>query len=126
MILFTTSDDDPDYTTVRFNYDPVAVEVMKSVPVHRGDPVAKQWATESSWVELLAKRFHEKGFSVAVDGELWQPPDMTVLGSPICGLFQALPAHLRRPAYLALSRVLHPDAGGGTELMQELNKAIGK
>ena len=97
MILFTTVDD--ELTTVRFRYDPDAVEIMKSVPVHRWDPVHKQWTTESSWVELLAKRFHDRGYTVAIDGELWAPPDPKALAPPMVALFDALPAHLRGPAY---------------------------
>jgi hypothetical protein len=122
VILFTTGDD--EQSTVRFRYDPVAVEIMKSVPVHRWDPQAKQWTTETSWVQLLAKRFHEKGYQVAVDGELWAPPNLRTLAPPILALFDVLPAHLRAPAFKALAKILHPDAGGDTELMKQLNKAM--
>ena len=80
MILFTTSPDDPDYTTVRFQYDEVALAIIKSVPVHRWDPSHKKWTVETSWVQLLAKRFADKGYSVAIDDELWAPPDMAALG----------------------------------------------
>ena len=122
MILFTTLDD--EHTTVRFPYDERAVQIIKSVPVHRWDPATKTWTTETSWVQLLAKRFHDTGFPVAVDGDLWAPPDMKTLRPPMQALFDALPAHLRKPAYLALSRVLHPDAGGDQELMKQLNNAM--
>jgi hypothetical protein len=122
VILFTTLDD--DYSTVEFLYDPRAVEIMKSVPVHRWDAAHKLWTTESSWVHLLAKRFHDKGFPVAIDEELWTPPDPKKLSAPMLALFDALPAHLRGPAYRALSKVLHPDAGGDTELMKQLNQAV--
>lgn len=122
MILFTTLDD--EQTTVRFRYDPDAVEIMKSVPVHRWDPVRKHWTTESSWVELLAKRFHDRGHQVAIDGQLWAPPNMKTLAPPITALFDALPAHLRSPAYKALSKILHPDAGGDLELMKQLNNVM--
>ena len=71
MILFTTSPDDPDYTTVRFQYDEVALAIIKSVPVHRWDPSHKRWTVETSSVQLLAKRFADKGYSVAIDDELW-------------------------------------------------------
>jgi hypothetical protein len=122
VILITTLDD--DYSTVTFRYDPRAVEIMKSVPVHRWNGQDKEWTTETSWVQLLAKRFHDNGYSVAVDGDLWSPPDIKALSSPILSLFDALPAHLKQPVYRALSKVLHPDVGGDTELMKELNKAI--
>jgi hypothetical protein len=121
VILFTTLDD--DYSTVRFRYDETCIEIIKSVPVHRWDRDRKLWTTETSWVQLLAKRFHDKGFQVAIDNELWKPPDMKALSPPLQALFDVLPAHLRRPAYKALSKVLHPDAGGDTELMKQLNQA---
>jgi hypothetical protein len=124
VILITTLDDES--ASVRFNYDAELVRIMKSVPVHRWDSEQKQWTTESSWVELLAKRFTEKGFSVAIDGELWRPPDPKVLAPPLEAFFKALPVHLRVPAYKALVRVLHPDTGGDNEWMQQLNKAAGK
>jgi hypothetical protein len=124
MILITSLDD--EYSTVRFNYDPEAVEIMKSVPVHRWSREDKRWTTEASWVELLAKRFTEKGYAVAIDGEVWRPPDPKVLAPPLEAFFRALPAHLRGPAYKALVRVLHPDTGGDNEWMKQLNKAAGK
>lgn len=121
MILFTTVD--ADDTTVRFRYDPQAVQIVKSVPVHRWDPQAKEWTVETSWVELLAKRFYDKGYLVSVDGELWAPPDPKLIAPPLLALFDVLPARLRAPAYRALSKVLHPDAGGDVELMKQLNQA---
>lgn len=124
MISFKTIDD--DYTEVKFPSNEEALKVVKSAPVHRWDPDRKVWTVETSWVELLCKRFTEKGFDCSINGKLWSPPDVKVLSSPIGALFQALPDHLRRPVYLALAKTLHPDAGGDKTLMQELNKAMGK
>jgi hypothetical protein len=125
MILFTTLDD--DYSEARFPYNEEALKVIKSAPVHRWDASRKVWTVETSWVQLLAERFRRGGFDVAIDGEIWTgPPKPEVVGSPLAALLEALPANLRRPTYLALCRVLHPDAGGDTKWMQELNKAMGK
>jgi hypothetical protein len=44
-------------------------------------------------------------------------------GEPFVVLFRTLPPSLRQPTYRALARVLHPDAGGDTALMQQLNQA---
>jgi hypothetical protein len=41
-------------------------------------------------------------------------------------MFTELPEHLHRPAYRALSRVLHPDVGGDLESMQALAAAYAK
>jgi hypothetical protein len=111
------------YSTVRFPYDEDAVAIMKSVPVHRWNARVKEWTTETSWVELLAKRFCDRGFDVAIDGELWYPPDPKAFAEPLEAFFAALPPRLRVPAYKALSKVLHPDTGGDTEWMKQLNTA---
>jgi hypothetical protein len=122
VILFTTVSDDE--TEVRFAFDETALAIIKSVPVHRWHPDDKYWATETSWVQLLAKRFVDKGFDVCIDGELWSPPDPKAIGSPLQALLEALPAHLRRPVYLALAKALHPDQGGSNEWMGDLNAAM--
>jgi hypothetical protein len=126
VILFTTSTEDDEYTIVEFRYDPRAVEIMKSVPVHRWSRLDKQWTTETTWVELLCKRFTDAGYLCAVDGELWTPPDPKAFAEPLQALFDALPARLRTPAFRALSKVLHPDTGGDDQWMKQLLKAIGK
>jgi hypothetical protein len=121
MILFTTLPDG-DHSTCRFAYDETCLKIIKSAPVHRWDRDTKTWTTETAWVELLCKRFTDAGFAVAVDGELWTPPDPKTLAAPIQGLFDALPARLRPLVFKALARILHPDAGGDLELMKQLNK----
>jgi hypothetical protein len=120
VILFTTVDD--DYSTCRFAYDEACLKIIKSAPVHRWDRDTKTWTTETAWVELLAKRFTDAGFTVAVDGELWTPPDPKALAPPIQSLFDALPTRLRPLVFKALAKILHPDAGGDLELMKQLNK----
>jgi hypothetical protein len=128
VILITTlpETDAGAYSTVRFPYDEDCVAIMKTIPVHRWNGRAKEWTTETSWVELLAKRFCDRGFDVAIDGELWYLPDPKAFAEPLQALFDALPARLRTPAFRALSKVLHPDTGGDTEWMKQLNKAIDK
>jgi hypothetical protein len=126
VILFLTSAEDDGYATVRFPYDPEAVEIIKSAPVHRWSPRDKQWTTETAWVELLAKRFHDQGYDVAVDGELWAPPDPAALVDPLRALFEALPPRLRPAAFKALSKILHPDTGGDNAWMRQLIEANNK
>ncbi len=115
---------DGEYATVAFAYDPRAVEIIKAVPVHRWDPDAKRWTTETSWVQLLARRYTDQGYTVEIDGDLWRPENpAAVTGPALPALFDQLPDRLRSPVYKALARVLHPDAGGDTALMQQLNQA---
>jgi hypothetical protein len=123
VILIETLDG--DYSTIRFRYDPRAVEIMKSVPVHRWNPADKYWTTETSWVQLLAKKFYDAGYPVQIDSELWEPGS-SVAGTskPIVALFAVLPIRLRVPVFRALTKVLHPDMGGDVELMKQLNQAM--
>ncbi len=84
MISFKTIDD--DYTEVKFPSNEEALKVVKSAPVHRWDPDRKVWTVETSWVELLCKRFTEKGFDCSINGKLWSPPDVKVLSFSYWGV----------------------------------------
>ncbi len=122
MISFNLGDG--DYSILKFPYDEAAIKIVKSVPIHRWSSEAKTWTVETSWLQLLEKRFTDASYTVAIDGELWTPPDMKALSPPMSALFDALPAHLRQPAYQVLSKVLHPDVGGDQELVKQLNTAM--
>ena len=120
MIRITT---DGYHSTVTFPYDAEAVAIIKTIPVHRWDPKTKTWTTETSWVRLLATRLHAQGFDIAIDGVPFTPDPPKPLGLPFDALFAILPERLRLPVFRALSKVLHPDHGGDTALMQQLNRA---
>jgi hypothetical protein len=110
---------------VRFRYDVTAVEIMKSVPTRQWDAAAKEWKTETVWIQLLAKRFNAAGFDVEIDGRLWEPPSpKPAIGDPLTVLFRAIPTRLHKPTYSALAKVFHPDVGGDKVLMQQLNQAM--
>ena len=123
MIIFTTFDRWDDVVSVRFVYDPRAVSIMKTAPFHRWDPDVKCWYTDIDCVDALASTFTRHGYTCVIDGEEWSPVDSKKLTQPLQVLFDALPAHLRAPVYRALSRALHPDAGGDVEWMKQLNVA---
>jgi hypothetical protein len=75
-------------------------------------------------VRLAAKRFDEAGFDTFVDGHPFTPtPSTTAPVDPFVALFGLLPPALRPSVYEALARVLHPDHGGDSALMQQLNRA---
>jgi hypothetical protein len=114
--------------TVRFaRYDAQAVAIIKSTPLHRWDKERKTWTVDMESVPLLAQTFETAGFLVAVDGVPWaerSTPKAETFASPLVALFGVLPSHMRKPTYRALSKVFHPDAGGDTKLMQQLNDAL--
>lgn len=123
MILVTTT---TEAATVRFHYDPKAVEIIKTVPGRRWDPEAKTWTIGVDWVQLLARRFHDAGYPVQIDRKLWTPPAVSTTGPALPAFYQQLPDRLKEPVYKALIKVLHPDAGGDTALAQQLNTARDK
>lgn len=115
--------------SVAFPYDEEGVDIIRSIPGRRWDSTARYWTVPEDEVRLTATRFHAAGFDVLIDGEMFTPrtsasPRRTnPLGDPMLAFFRVLPVALRQPAYRALARVLHPDAGGDTALMQQLNRA---
>jgi len=111
--------------TVRFPYDALLVELLKSrVPSYARtwDKTGKQWTVDADWYQPLAAAMRAVGCTVvgldaprqqAHDGKDWARALFTAVG----------PA--RVPAvHRALSKVLHPDtATGCTVLQRELNDA---
>jgi hypothetical protein len=111
---------------VTFPYDAEAVELVKTIPGRRWDPGHKHWTIDALDVRMAAVMFLRAGYDVAIDGVPYEEVQRSSAPrvSPLVSFFAGLPVRLRQPAYRALSKVLHPDAGGDTVLMQELNRAI--
>lgn len=112
---------------VAFPYDAEAVAIVKSIPGRRWDPERRHWTIDAGDARIAAERFVRAGYAVQLDGRPFEATTQQSTRSPNVGpflaLFTILPKHLRTPVYRALSRVLHPDAGGDTSLMQQLNQA---
>jgi hypothetical protein len=108
---------------VEFPYDDEARLIIRSIPGRTWDPERRCWTIERGDVDLAARRFSDAGFGVTVDGKPWTSPSWprSMNGSAVDAFYAALPATLREAVYKALVRVLHPDAGGDTRLMRELN-----
>jgi hypothetical protein len=119
---------------VTFDYDPAVVDTIKAiVPKHDRsyDPDTHTWTITSPFhADSVAARL--KAFGYTVDGIVpgafnghRQPPrhprretaDWASL------LLDNAPPELRPRIVRALSKVLHPDTGGDTRLMQQLNDA---
>lgn len=101
-----------------------ARELIKQIPGRKWDPALKLWtcpATSESVARIVLGQWPG---GVHWDTTPSKPP--TPLTDWPGAMFAALPSGLRKPAYRALSRVLHPDTGGDTEQMQLLNNAWNK
>ncbi len=113
---------------VRFRYDPALVELLKTaVPSYARswDPSLKQWQIQAGHAERLASALRATGHQViGLDPD---PPPRTTTGTDTARwakiLFRRVGPSRREPVFRALTRVLHPDVGGDTALMRELNDA---
>jgi hypothetical protein len=65
---------------------------------------------------------------VFIDGELFELKQAAVapegIGNILIALFDEVPDDLRVGTFRALARAWHPDVGGDTVLMQQLNLAV--
>jgi hypothetical protein len=116
---------------VRFGYDANLVDLLKTVVPPRSrkwHASTKTWAVGGRYVDRFVAAARLAGHQVIDDGAGRQQKTRTAsAGTPrddwATALFAAVgPAHHER-VFKALVKVLHPDAGGDTELMQTLNRA---
>jgi hypothetical protein len=102
-----------------FEYDPQAQGDLKRFCGARWDPDRKTWTCPQSRAHHAADVLRRHGYVVDVlTGS--EPPRWVDLFD---ALFGRVPAPQRIKLYRALSLVAHPDAGGDTRVMQELNEA---
>lgn len=112
---------DAGEATITCAYDPDVVDTIKRLPApHRSwDRDRRVWLIREGYVSALASWLRADGHDVTVGaGEADPLPENW--GD---ALFEAVGDGLIEPVYRALSRILHPDIGGDTQLMQELNAA---
>ncbi len=118
---------------VTFPFDRDVVESIKRiVPSHSRvyDPDQKAWFVASAYERIIRQLLEDVFITVETDSEYrstFTPPsddraprtEYTVLH-----LLPSAPPELVESAYKCLSRMHHPDAGGTTSTMQELNSAV--
>lgn len=110
-------------------FHPTALEIIKTIPGRVWSPERRFWLIYRNDIPLCAARLYAADLDVTIDGVPYATvfKEVTVGGSAVLdALFGALPAHLRVPVYRALAKVLHPDLGGDTALMQQLTAAMEK
>lgn len=125
-VWITVRDGDP-YAECRSPFE--AREVIKTLPpfARQWDKPRKTWLIDARLAGVLADRLRGAGFTVDVitlPGQAEPPPAARGAGSSWCDLmYAALGVTLGDKVYAAIVRVLHPDAGGDTAAMQQLNVA---
>lgn len=108
-------------------YMPYSVErvaIVKSLPVRSWNKPEKCWQIPEFYIWDLRRKFEAAGDTVRVltrrEPGVRQEKTDTAWAET---LLTRLSPEQADKAYKALSRVLHPDAGGDAELMQQLNRA---
>lgn len=124
---------------VSFRYDPLLVEVVKSLP--RGtrlwDAGRRIWVVDADYVDMLVDAFTDEGCQVRVSrygsasadgagGWGQTTEERAHPAEPFEALFASLPPDLARRAYRALVKVCHPDTGGDTAVCQRLTQAAAR
>ena len=108
---------------LRFAYDPTLVSIVKTVPSYARSwqPTSKVWIIDRPYAVQLAADFARMGHIVTgiETSRQREVPDDDWAKL----LFRRVGSGKTDIVYRALSRVLHPDVGGDTQLMQELNDA---
>ena len=110
---------------VRFSYDPTLVDLLKStVPSYarRWSPPRREWFVEAIYARELADTLHGLGHTV-VGIESVAPRDTFDVSCWAKLLFKRVGPNRSTAVYRVLSKCLHPDVGGDTELQRELNDA---
>ena len=112
--------------TVRFPYDALLVELLKSrVPSYARTwfSAGKYWTVDSAYAAPLAAAFTELGCTV-VGVETRTPATSSACDGWAQHLFRAVGPSRVTAVHRALSKVLHPDVPTGSGVLQrELNDA---
>jgi len=112
-------------------YNPDLVTALKdAIPYHyrEFDRPAKTWRIDPEWGEVLIAALEAIGIAV-VDKRPATAPTPTVAQAlaEACRRLTILPeapVEVAEAAYKAWAKLCHPDVGGSTEQMQEINDAI--
>lgn len=112
----------PGFVTVVTPYHAGFVSDIKTFidyPFRKYDPATKHWMVDKTYLEtlviILEKHFDEINTNLLSE----QASD----GNLFAQLFEILPNEHRDKVYRVLAQVFHPDKGGSTEQMSQLNEA---
>lgn len=111
---------------LRFAYDPTLVSIVKTVPSYARSwqPTSRVWLIDRFYAEQLAADIARMGHTViGLDAEPTPPPKASGDGDWARAVFKRVGPGRTDIVYKMLCKALHPDVGGDTQLMQELNEA---
>jgi hypothetical protein len=112
--------------TVRFNYSPVLVELIKTEVPHYArtwQPTVKAWTVEAGFARPLAATLHRLGYAVVGIDDPPHRQHATDSAEWARAVFRRVGPTRAPLAYKLLSRLCHPDHGGDHHLQLELNQA---
>ena len=119
------------FADLMFPYNAHVVEMLKlDIPsdCRSWDPQRKLWTVAPSW-RPTAERILRSVFGEVDVVEEWRtyapPPPPRFADSPYAALHlrETAPPELVTVAYKCMARLVHPDHGGSTQAMQEINTA---
>lgn len=115
-----------DFAAIRSPYDPGFVDDLKEyIPAgfRRWDREERVWLVKEPYVNDALDICNEYGQVTLIDQRV--PVDVSSARDQEWAeaMFAAVPEHLRRPAYRALVKVLHPDQGGDKDVFTALQLA---
>jgi hypothetical protein len=90
------------------------------VPGRVWDYGEKEWQVPAEAVDGLARKLHQAGEGVLIDGKAFDPVRAAQDTNVFVALFAALPERLRSPVFGNLTTVLGPDLGGDADLFAQL------
>jgi len=115
---------------VVFPYDPPTKDdLLATLPkfARWWDPGARCWWILDAHEKMAIAVLKNRGYQVLVkdlgETQLYLERNTEGFGNVFEALLQEVPAELRLTVYRHLSLALHPDRGGSTELMKQLNTA---
>lgn len=103
-----------------------AKDDIKLIPGRRFDPARKCWvvpAHRANEARDAIRSYVDDIETVDLRSRRRTRRARPAGGDGFDALFRALPPRLRKPAYRALAKVLHPDTGGDTAATQALTTA---
>ena len=119
-------------TVLTFPFDRWLVDALKSeIPAHARtfDPAAKSWTITPAYAHVAGQLMHDVFPDVEIVGAATPPPfdrGRPASDDPwtILHLRPTAPPELITAAHRCLAKLNHPDAGGSTAVMQQINGAV--
>jgi hypothetical protein len=120
-----------DRLVLRSHYDPDLVDALKeAIPYayREWDKTSKVWRIDPDWGDVAVQVLKDRGATVIdkrppVATAAVVPPQLQEACARLC-ITPDAPLVVAEAAYKAWARLKHPDVGGDTETMQQLNDAI--